>query len=150
MPDKVYDSPKGWVAQHINDYVKSNGKKGHIWRGVPTLLLTTRGRKTGNLRRTALIYGRNGASYVVVGSVGGAAHHPNWYLNLTADSNVEVQVGSEVMPGLARTADESERQRLWPQMAEIWPDYANYQKKTDREIPIVIIDPSSSGPTDSA
>ncbi len=112
MPDKVYDSPKGWVAQHINDYVKSNGKKGHIWRGVPTLFLTTRGRKTGNLRRTALIYGRNGASYVVVGSGGGAAHHPNWYLNLTADSNVEVQVGSEVMPGLARTADESERQRL--------------------------------------
>lgn len=144
MADKVYDSPKGWVAEHIDDYVQSHGEKGHIWRGVPTLLLTTRGRKTGNLRRTALIYGRDGASYVVVGSVGGAAKHPNWYLNLTADSNVEVQVGPEVMSGLARTADDSERQRLWPQMAEIWPDYNDYQKKTDREIPIVIIDPSDN------
>lgn len=146
MPDQetIYDSPKGWVAKHIENYVTTGGKKGHIWSGVPTLLLTTRGRKTGKLRRTALIYGEDGPRYVVVGSVGGAAKHPMWYLNLRDNPQVEVQVGDKVMSGQARTANPDERARLWPQMAEIWRDYDKYQMKTRREIPVVIIDPDQT------
>ena len=82
----VEDSPVGWVNRHIKAYVQSNGEKGHEWRpGVPTLLLTTTGRRTGTRHRTALIYGRSGSDYVVVGSKGGAKRHPAWYLNLSAD-----------------------------------------------------------------
>ncbi|CAN5157473.1 nitroreductase family deazaflavin-dependent oxidoreductase [soil metagenome] len=139
--DTVYDSPQGWVRRHIQNYVESGGKKGHIWNGAPTLLLTTRGRKTGKLRRIALIYGQDGDSYIVVGSVGGAHKHPMWYLNLRDDPEVEIQVGNQVMKARARTASPAERIRLWPKMAEIWPDYDKYQQRTRREIPIVIIDP---------
>jgi deazaflavin-dependent oxidoreductase (nitroreductase family) len=138
--EDVVDSPKAWVASHINDYVESDGRKGHIWKGVPTLLLTTRGRKTGKWRRTALIYGQDGESYVVVASLGGAPNHPMWYLNLTDDPEVDIQVVAEKITGRARTADEAERKRLWPLMAKIWPDYDKYQSKTRRRIPVVIID----------
>ena len=139
---EVFDSPTGWVAKHIQDYVESEGTRGHLWKGAPTLLLTTRGRKTGKLRRTALIYGVDGESYVVVASQGGAPRHPQWYLNLVADPEVIVQVKAETIRGLARTANEAERTRLWPQMASVWPQYDAYQQKTDREIPVVIIDPA--------
>lgn len=141
QPQEVTDSPKGWVASHIRDYVETDGAKGHMWKGVPTLLLTTRGRKTDKLRRTALIYGRVGENYVVVASIGGAPKHPLWYLNLVADPAVEIQVGAGKMKARARDASEDEKPALWVQMAEIWPDYNNYQKKTDRQIPIVIIEP---------
>jgi deazaflavin-dependent oxidoreductase (nitroreductase family) len=139
--EEVVDSPTGWVAKHITSYVESGGEKGHQWRGVPTLLLTTRGRKSGLLRRTALIYGRDGDSYVVVASLGGAPKHPLWYLNLVADPDVELQVGPHTLRGRARTATPEERTRLWPQMAAVWPQYDQYQKKTDREIPVVLLDP---------
>lgn len=141
VAEEVVDSPTGWVAKHIKEYVETGGEKGHTWQGVPTLLLTTRGRKTGKLRRTALIYGRSGDSYVVVASIGGAPRHPKWYLNLSANPDVELQVGPDVKSGTARTADPVERARLWPEMAKIWPQYDRYQEKTDRQIPIVIIDP---------
>ena len=140
-PEEVVDSPTRWVAKHIQEYVETGGEKGHTWKGVPTLLLTTRGRKTGKLRRTALIYGRAGDSYVVVASIGGAAKHPKWYLNLVANPEVEMQVGPDLKSGRARTADPGERARLWPEMAQIWPQYDRYQEKTDRQIPIVVIDP---------
>ena len=139
--EEVVDSPKGWVAAHIKDYVETGGQKGHLWKGVPTLLLTTRGRKTGKRRRTALIYGQDGDSYVVVASLGGSANHPMWYLNLTADPEVDLQVGPDLIAGRARTANEEEKRRLWPLMAKIWPDYDKYQMKTRRKIPVVIIDP---------
>ena len=103
--EEVVDSPTGWVAKHIKEYVETGGEKGHTWQGVPTLLLTTRGRKTGKLRRTALIYGRSGDSYVVVASIGGAPKHPKWYLNLVANPEVELQVGPDLKSGRARTAD---------------------------------------------
>lgn len=137
----MVDSPTGWVAKHIQEYVESGGEKGHHWRGVQTLLLTTRGRKTGVLRRTALIYGRDGASYVVVASIGGAPKHPEWYLNLLADPEVRLQVGPDVMAGRARPTDGEEKDRLWRKMARIWPQYDAYQEKTDRQIPVVVIDP---------
>ena len=139
--EEVFDSPTGWVAQHIKEYVESDGAKGHEWQGITTLLLTTRGRKSGKLRRSALIYGRDGESYVIVGSTGGAPAHPSWYLNLVANPEVTVQVGAEKFTARARTASGSERQRLWSKMAAIFPNYDAYQAKTEREIPIVVLDP---------
>ena len=138
---QVVDSPRGWVNRHIRRYVATAGEDGHEWRpGVPTLLLTTRGRRSGKLRRTALIYGRDGDDYVVVGSNGGSPRHPAWYHNLEADPRVHVQVGGEKFDARARTATGEERERLWAPMARIWPDYDKYQTKTDREIPVVVLD----------
>ena len=138
--EDVHDSPTGWVSRHISEYVESDGRKGHRWQGVDTLLLTTRGRRTGKLRRTALIYGVHGDAYVVVGSKGGSQRHPLWYLNLVADPKVTVQVGPDVFQATARTATRDERSALWRQMASIWPQYDTYQEKTDREIPLVVIE----------
>jgi deazaflavin-dependent oxidoreductase (nitroreductase family) len=137
----VIDSPVGWVNEHIRGYVESNGEKGHRWRGVDTLLLTTRGRKSGKLRRTALIYGRDGDGYIVVASKGGAKHHPLWYRNLDADPEVQVQVGAEKFKARARTASPKEKPALWETMTAAWPDYDNYQKRTEREIPVVLLEP---------
>jgi deazaflavin-dependent oxidoreductase (nitroreductase family) len=143
MTDEVvHDSPVGWVNKHIQRYVTGR-KGGHEWRpGVHTLLLTTTGRRTGTKRRTALIYGRDGDDYVVVGSDNGSALHPAWYLNLTADPHVYVQVGGEQFSAVARTAEGDERARLWAAMQEIWPYYGGYQKKTKREIPVVVLTPA--------
>jgi deazaflavin-dependent oxidoreductase (nitroreductase family) len=138
--EEVVDSPSGWVADHIKQYVETDGAEGHEWRGVPTLLLTTKGRKTGVLHRTALIYGRDGGDVVIVASKGGAPDHPAWYLNLSADPKVFVQVGADKFEASARTATGADRDRLWSTMAEIWPDYTNYQTKTDREIPVVVLE----------
>ena len=139
--EQVLDSPQGWVARHIRRYLDSDGADGHEWRpGVYTLLLTTRGRRSGRLRRTALIYGRDGDRYLVVASKGGARTHPLWYLNLTADPEVQVQVGAEKFTARACTAGAEEQPRLWRLMAEIWPDYDHYQRRTSREIPVVILE----------
>ncbi|HEY6627876.1 MAG TPA: nitroreductase family deazaflavin-dependent oxidoreductase [Acidimicrobiia bacterium] len=139
--EEVFDSPSGWVSKHIDEYVETDGQKGYEWRnGAPTLLLTTRGRKTGKLRRTALIFGVDGDRYVLVASVGGAAKNPAWYLNLVANPDVELQVKAEKVKGRARTASAEEKPRLWQLMAAIWPDYDSYQTKTEREIPVVIVE----------
>jgi deazaflavin-dependent oxidoreductase (nitroreductase family) len=138
--EPVYDSPTGWVKAHIEDYVASDGRKGHRWRGLPTLLLTTRGRKSGKLRRTALIYGRDGDNYLIVASSGGAAQHPQWYLNLVAHPEAELQVGAAKIAARARTAEPEEKPRLWQTMTAIYPTYDRYQEKTSREIPVVILE----------
>ncbi|MBO4210452.1 nitroreductase family deazaflavin-dependent oxidoreductase [Micromonospora echinofusca] len=139
--ERVLDSPEGWVADHIQRYVATGGAEGHEWRpGVFTLLLTTRGRRSGKLRRTALIYGRDGDRYVVVASQGGDPRHPAWYLNLLDDPQVEVQVGAETFHAVARTADPAEKARLWPVMTAIWPAYDDYQARTDRDIPLVLLE----------
>jgi deazaflavin-dependent oxidoreductase (nitroreductase family) len=140
--EKVYDSPTGFVKDHIREYVESDGKKGYLWRGVTTLLLTTRGRKSGKLRRTALIFGRDGKNYLVVASKGGAPNHPLWYLNLVANPEVEIQVGAEKFTAHARTAAQEEKPRLWKIMAGIFPNYDEYQAKAGREIPVVILEPA--------
>ncbi|RAS64081.1 deazaflavin-dependent oxidoreductase (nitroreductase family) [Lentzea atacamensis] len=138
----VKDSPTGWVNEHIQKYVETGGAEGHEWRpGVFTLLLTTKGRKSGEMRRTALIYQRAGDDYVVVASQGGKPQHPSWYLNLAADPVVDVQVEADKFQARARTAGPDERDRLWKLMNEVWPSYADYQKKTDREIPVVVLEP---------
>jgi deazaflavin-dependent oxidoreductase (nitroreductase family) len=141
MTEEVIDSPVGWVNQHIRGYVESDGEKGHRWRGVDTLLLTTRGRKSGKLRRTALIYGRDGDRFVVVASKGGAKKHPEWYLNLVENPEVEVQVGAEKFKARARPASPDEKPKLWHLMTSIWTEYDSYQARTKREIPVVILEP---------
>lgn len=141
MPDEVVDSPTPWVHKHIDAYVASDGARGHRWQGAPALLLTTRGRRSGLLRRTALIYGRDGSSYVVVASNGGARKDPMWYANLVVEPEVTVQVGAEVFAARARTAKGEERARLWAAMNGIWKAYDGYQRKTAREIPVVVLEP---------
>lgn len=138
--DDPVDSPGEWQRDHIRQYVETGGREGHIWNGVPTLLLTTRGRRSGTARRTPLIYGRDGDRYVVVGSAGGSDESPNWLLNLVVEPRVRVQVGSETFPARAYTAGEDDRKRLWPVMTAIWPDYDAYQQRTDRVIPLVILE----------
>jgi deazaflavin-dependent oxidoreductase (nitroreductase family) len=140
-PDEhVVDSPIRWVAKHIRAYVATAGRDGHIKWGVPNLLLTTRGRRSGRLRRTALIYGEDRGRYVVVACGSGEPHHPSWYLNLRANPEVYVQAGAETFPARASTCTGSERARLWRMMAELWPDYNRYEKIAKREIPVVVLE----------
>lgn len=139
--DEIIDSPTGWVAKHIREYVETGGRRGHRRWGVDHLLLTTRGRRSGKLRRTALIYGRDADRYVVVGSSGGQPRHPAWVLNLLADPQVRVQVGAETFPARAYPAEGEEKERLWRLMAGIWPDYNRYRRRTSRDIPVVILQP---------
>lgn len=138
--NEVTDSPTGWVAEHTRRYLESNGVDGHMWRGAPTLLLTTRGRRSGRSRRTPLIYGRDGDRYLLVASQGGRPQHPSWYLNLRDTPEVGVRVGAETFTARARTANRREKPRLWRTMIDIWPDYDRYQAKTTRDIPVVILD----------
>lgn len=137
---QIVDSPVQWVADHIRNYVESNGADGHIWRGVPTLLLTTKGRQSGLLRRTALIYGRDGDDYVIVASKGGAPTDPQWYTNLKKESAVTIQVGANILSGMASTyALDANREKVWQSMVAIWPGFAEYKEKTTRQIPLVRI-----------
>lgn len=131
----------GWIQEHMNAYLESNGENGHIWRGVPTLLLTTTGRKSGEKLMLPLIYGQAEDNYVVVASKGGAPGHPAWYLNLRDNPNVEVQVKDDKFAANARTATPEEKPALWEQMAKLFPNYNDYQQKTSREIPVVILEP---------
>ena len=122
-------------------YMATNGADGHLWRkGAPTLVLTTRGRRTGEQRRTALIYGRDGDQYLIVASKAGADQPPWWYLNLIAHPTVEVQVGREKFTAIAKSASAAEKPYLWEIMVGIWPAYTRYQAKTKREIPVVMLE----------
>ncbi len=121
-------------------YIASGGQDGHIWEGVPTLLLTTTGRHSGHSRTTPLIYGRAGDCYLVVASRGGAPAHPDWYQNLVARPEVNVQVMAARFQARARTATPAEKPALWKTMTSIWPPYDEYQARTKREIPIVVIE----------
>ncbi len=149
--DEVLDSPTGWVAEHIRTYVETNGESGHLYQGWPTLLLTTRGRKTSALRRTALIYGQDGDRYLLVASNAGAPQHPAWYLNLVAHPEATVQVRGDSFAAYARTATADEKERLWPTMTSIFPLYETYQAQSDRDIPLVIVErlTGKAGPSNS-
>jgi proline iminopeptidase len=127
--------------EHVARYRETNGEVGHIWkRGAKTLLLTTKGRKTGDATTTPLIYERAGDDYVIVASKGGAPGHPGWYRNLTKEPHVGVQVKADAFPARARTAEGEERDRLWKLVNEQWPDYEAYQTRTDRQIPVVVLE----------
>jgi len=129
-----------WVTDHIKEYQATNGEKGHIWRGVTTLLLQTTGRKSGEPLLLPLIYGKSGENFLIVASKGGAPGHPAWYLNLRDNPEVEVQVAADKFKAKARTATPEEKPEMWKTMAAIWPAYNEYQQKTTREIPIVVIE----------
>ena len=135
---EIIDSPSSWVADHIQRYVATNGEDGHIWRGVTCLLLTTTGRKTGKQHRTALIYGRLDDDYVIVASKGGHPTNPLWYSNIETTPEVTLQVAADVFQAIGTTIPEGfEYDSAWKTMVEIWPDYAEYQTKTTRRIPLV-------------
>jgi deazaflavin-dependent oxidoreductase (nitroreductase family) len=127
--------------EHVKRYIETDGEEGHDWRnGAPVLLLTTTGRHSGEQRTTPLIYGRHGEDYLIVASKGGAPEPPAWYLNLTDDPEVQLQVKADRFRARARTATADEKPELWQTMAEIWPDYDGYQTRTDREIPVVVLE----------
>ena len=139
-----------WMVQHANRYISSGGTDGHMYTvtppgrqemTVPSLLLTTTGRKSGDRYIFPLFYGNVGKGWVIVASKGGAPEPPAWYLNLSEDPAVEVQVKADRFPARARTATPEEKQEVWGTMAGIWPSYDDYQGKTDREIPVVILEP---------
>jgi deazaflavin-dependent oxidoreductase (nitroreductase family) len=132
--------PPGWQQAHAKRYMESDGRDGHIWEGVTTLLLTTTGRRSGQPRTTPLIYGRAGEKYLIVASRGGAPKHPSWYENLAANPVVQVQVMADRFKARARTATPAEKPALWKTMAAIWPPYEEYQQRTQREIPVVILE----------
>jgi len=129
-----------WIAEHLAKYQATDGADGHLWNGVPTLLLTTTGRKSGEARTLPLIYGRDGDRYVIVASRGGAPDHPGWYKNLVAQPRVRLQVAADKFAARASSAQGAERSRLWQTMTKIWPAYDDYQRKTTREIPVVILE----------
>lgn len=127
--------------EHVRRYEETDGEVGHDWeKGAPVLILTTTGRKTGQERKFPLIYQEHEGNYVVVASKGGAPQHPGWYLNLLAHPEVKVQVKADRFTARARTADDAEREALWPKMVRVWPDYEDYQRKTDRKIPLVVLE----------
>ena len=139
-----------WIAEHIELY-RSDPEKAHMWDStslggpgvLPTLLLTTTGRKSGEPRSLPLIYGQAGDAYVIIASKGGMPSHPVWYLNLEANPECELMVGPKQVSARARVADGEERERLWKQMAEIYPPYDDYQKSAGtRTIPVVVLDPA--------
>ena len=139
--DEISDSPIKSVATHVQRYLASDGENGHLYYGKPTLLLTTRGRKSGKLRRTALIYGEDQGRYLLVPSNGGASEHPAWYLNLLDDPDVEVQIFADKFSATARIATAAEKPALWQIMVKLFPTYATYQVKAgDRELPVVILE----------
>ncbi len=144
MSSEPLDSATEWVAEHTRKYVETGGEDGYMWRGYPTLVLTTTGRKSGDLRRNALIFGRDGDDYILVASYGGRPQHPLWYLNLVADPSVTIQDRADVVPGTASTEPEGDsRDRFWSQMVAIYPPYEDYQAKTERRIQIVRVRPDS-------
>jgi deazaflavin-dependent oxidoreductase (nitroreductase family) len=126
--------------EHVERYRETGGEEGHDWQGTSVLILTTTGRQSGQPRSTPLIYGTHGDDYLVVASKGGAPEHPAWYLNLASDPEVEVQVRNDRFKARARTATAEEKPEMWSTMTESWPAYDEYQTKTDREIPVVVLE----------
>jgi deazaflavin-dependent oxidoreductase (nitroreductase family) len=145
VPDNVAD----WIRDHTQRYLDTNGEDGHMWDRpggggiLPTLLLVTTGRKSGNEITLPLIYGEKDGAYIIVASKGGAPAHPAWYLNLDANPDVQIQVGADRCHATARTATGDERSALWTQMAELFSPYTEYQARAvdHREIPVVVLDP---------
>jgi deazaflavin-dependent oxidoreductase (nitroreductase family) len=137
-----------WIKDHLTRYIATDGEDGYLWDAslgggkgmIPTLLLTTIGRKSGNALTMPLIYGQSGPDYVLVASKGGAPEHPAWYLNLQSNPQVGVQIKGDKFAARARTATGAEREALWRMMVEIYAPYAAYQQKTDRQIPVVILE----------
>ncbi|HEY9498795.1 MAG TPA: nitroreductase family deazaflavin-dependent oxidoreductase [Terrimesophilobacter sp.] len=141
-PQNPLDNTTEWVAKQLKEYDESDGASWPTLRGRPLMLLTTKGAKSGVWRRTVLLYGEDGERVILVASKGGHPQHPAWYVNLRENPEVYVQVHERKFRATARTAAPSEKPKLWDEMVAIWPDYAEYQKKTERDIPVVILEPT--------
>lgn len=126
--------------EHVRVYRETDGEHGYHWRGTTILLLTTTGRASQQERTTPLIHRTDGGRWVVVASKGGAPDHPDWYKNLRSNPEATIQVREERIPVRASTAEGQERERLWASMTEVWPAYNDYQRKTDRQIPVVVFE----------
>ncbi len=127
--------------EHVRVYQETDGERGYLWKnGTTILLLTTTGRKSGEKRTTPLIHRTDGERWIIVASKGGTPDHPYWFLNLEENAEAEIQVLEEKIPVNFSVAEGEERERLWSLMAEVWPDYDEYQKNTDREIPVVVLE----------
>jgi deazaflavin-dependent oxidoreductase (nitroreductase family) len=145
---RIADSLPDWIKDHLRRYLATDGADGHLWDAtlgggtgmVPTLLLTTTGRKSGQPLTLPLIYGEYGNNVVVIASKGGAPAHPAWYLNLEATPEVGVQVKADRFDARARTASGAEREMLWKQLVGIYHPYEKYQAATTREIPVVVLE----------
>ncbi|WP_213815021.1 nitroreductase family deazaflavin-dependent oxidoreductase [Glaciihabitans sp. dw_435] len=139
-PSPIVDNSETWVASQIAQYVKTNGEKPVFRYGAPLALVTTQGSKSGQWRRTCLICAEDDGRYLIVASLGGAPKHPVWYLNLESNPRVWLQVGAESFWTVARDATPEEKPALWEKLVGLYPDYADYQVKTEREIPVVILE----------
>lgn len=140
-PEHPLDNTTDWVAEQLKEYDESDGTSWPTLRGRPLMLLTTKGAKSGIWRRTVLLYGEVDDKVILVASKGGHPQHPSWYINLRENPEVRAQVHERKFAAIARTATAEEKPRLWALMAEIWPYYLEYQEKTDRDIPVVVLDP---------
>lgn len=127
--------------EHVRVYRETNGETGYLWNGAPILLMTMTGRKTGQKRTIPIIHAKVGDKYVIIASKGGSPTHPKWYLNISDDPNVEVQVKAEKFPAIARTAQSPEREQLWAEATKVWPNFDVYQTRTTRQIPVVVLEP---------
>jgi deazaflavin-dependent oxidoreductase (nitroreductase family) len=134
------DASQLFGDEHVRRYRETDGELGHDWRGAPILLLTTTGRRSGRERTHALIYGRDGEDYLVVASKGGSDQPPAWYVNLKANPEVDVQVLGDRFRARARDADAGEKPRMWAEMVGHWPAYDEYQQRTSRDIPVVVLE----------
>jgi deazaflavin-dependent oxidoreductase (nitroreductase family) len=126
---------------HVQAYRETGGERGYIWNNATCLLLTTIGRKSGEEKTVPLIFVPDGDNYVIIASLGGAPKHPAWYLNLEENPQATVQVKDRVFTARARTAASPERERLWAKAVAAWPQYDDYQAKTSRRIPVVVLEP---------
>lgn len=131
----------GYMKDHIRRYLATNGEDGHIMNGFPCLVITTTGKKSGEKRQAAVIYGKHGNSHVIIASKGGSDTPPAWFINLQANPRAHIQVKDKKLDVKMRVATGAERDQLWKMMVGIFPDYADYQKKTAREIAVVVLDP---------
>lgn len=142
-PDHPIDSSAPWVQEQIAEYLATDGERPVFRHNSPLLMLTYRGVKSGRWHRTVLIYAPHGDQYLIVASRGGAPEHPLWYRSLPDGTRVRLQVKGRVFDAIARTATDDEKPALWEEVVRVFPDYADYQAKTDRPIPVVILDPVS-------
>ncbi len=143
MPLEGEYEPSPWrgAARQVELYEATGGERGGTMGGKPVVILTTKGARTGKLRKTPLMRVADGDRYAVIASLGGAAHHPVWYHNVVANPIVTLQDGATVRDYRAHVAEGDERAEWWARAVEAWPDYANYQTKTRRVIPVVVLEP---------
>jgi deazaflavin-dependent oxidoreductase (nitroreductase family) len=144
IPGEYAPSPERWVRDQVAAYESSGGTVGITMRGLPVVILTTRGARSGKLRKTPLMRVEHDGRYAVVASAGGAPQHPLWYYNLVADPHVELQDGPVRQDMVAREASGDEKAEWWQRAVEAFPDYADYQVDTDRQIPLFVLEPLAS------